>query len=101
VVPTLSSKILLNSPTWGVIIVSLLVISVNTLGISAEASSTSFVPLSLNFLTREFNASGFDIDIPIPIVAVFGIFGRLLINRFADPIVRVLSDMGNAMILGE
>jgi hypothetical protein len=52
-------------------------------------------------LISEFNASGLDIVIPIPIVAVLGILGRLLTKRFADPIVSELSTIGNAMRFGE
>jgi hypothetical protein len=52
-------------------------------------------------LISELNASGLDIVIPIPIVAVLGILGRLITKRFADPTVSELSTIGNAMRFGE
>jgi hypothetical protein len=42
-----------------------------------------------------------DIVIPIPIVAVLGIFGRPITKRLADPTVRELSTIGNAMRFGD
>jgi hypothetical protein len=39
--------------------------------------------------------------IPIPTVAVLGVFGRPFIIRFADPTVSELSIMGNAITFGE
>src|SRR6185312_15938872 len=85
----------------GVTMVSVSLISLTTCGISDEASCTSFIPFSLSFLISEFNASALDIDIPIPIVVVLGILGRPITKRFADPTVRVLSTIGNAMRFGE
>jgi hypothetical protein len=82
-------------------IVSVPDISLRTAGNKAEESKSSLVPELFSALISECNASGRARLIPIPIAAVLGFFGIIATSRFAEPIVNLSSDIGNAIIFGE
>src|SRR5919107_4175024 len=81
-------------------IVSVPHISLRTVGIRDEASSSNLVPSLFRLLINECNASCRATVIPIPIAAAWGFFGIIAISRLAEPVVNLSSDIGNAIIFG-
>ena len=82
-------------------IVSVPDMSLRAAGTKDEESSSSRVPELFSLVMSECNASGRARLMPIPIAAVLGFFGIIATSLFAEPIVNLSSDIGNAIIFGE